>query len=249
MLGNIIEKVLKSYLGQYLDGIERKYIHVGMFSGKFKVENVRIKQELIDLMEWPLELKFSFVETFEVNFQIKNFRSKPFRIEMSNIFMMVTPKEKSEWNLKRMNSLKYKQEWIEYYIRQFIEERAKQEQTKQIKQGDSSSSGGSYIEKLAAVIVDNIEISIKNIHFRFESSAPIYAWGVTIGSIEAFTMSSDWNAKKFIDRTNPKNKDESINKLISIKNFGFYWENSSAEMFASSPEMTIVEKMYEYTLY
>lgn len=88
-----------------------------MFSGKFKVENVRIKQELIDLLGMPIELKFSFVETFEVNFQIKNFRSKPFRIEMSNIFMMVTPRERSAWNLQKLNSMTFKQEQIDHYIR------------------------------------------------------------------------------------------------------------------------------------
>ena len=90
-----------------------------------------------------------------------------------------------------------------------------------------------YIERLAAVVIDNIEICIKNVHLRFESPNPVYAWGITIGKIEAFTMSKDWLQKKFIDRMNPKNKDKGINKLITINNFGFYWENSSAEMFAN----------------
>ena len=49
-----------------------------------------------------------------------------------------------------------------------------------------------YIERLAAVVIDNIEICIKNVHFRFESPNPVYSWGVTIGKIEAFTMSKDW---------------------------------------------------------
>lgn len=40
--------------------------------------------------------------------------------------------------------------------------------------------------------MDNIEISIKNIHFRFESPNPVFAWGITVGCIEAFTMSKDW---------------------------------------------------------
>ncbi|EAS01215.2 PH domain protein (macronuclear) [Tetrahymena thermophila SB210] len=248
MLGNIIEKILKSYLGQYLDGIERKYIHVGMFSGKFKVENVRIKQELIDLLEWPIKLQFSFVETFEVNFQITNFRSKPFRIEMSNIFMMVQPKEKSEWNLHTFNTLAYKQNWLEYYIQQFIQEQAKQEQAKQLKQGEATGMSG-YIERLAAVVVDNIEICIKNVHLRFESQNPVYAWGITIGKIEAFTVNNEWKEKTFVDRMNAKDRDKPINKLVQIKNFGFYWENSQAEMFANQNQDVIVEKMYEYVIY
>lgn len=71
-----------------------------------------------------------------------------------------------------------------------------------------------YIERLAAVVVDNIEICIKNVHLRFESEIPVYAWGITIGTIEAFTVDGGWKEKIFVDRMNPKDRDKPIHKLI-----------------------------------
>ena len=116
--------------------------------------------------------------------------------------------------------------------------------------GEAIATKGN-IEKLLAVILDNVEISIKNIHFRFETSTkPSFAWGITIGSIDIITMNNEWSEKTFINRADPNNKNESINKKLSFTNVGFYWNNIyEDDLFGNMAEEVIVEKMYEYILY
>lgn len=62
MLEGILEKILVSYFGTYLSGIDKSNIHFGVFTGNLIIENVGIQQKLIDLLEWPIKLKFSYVE-------------------------------------------------------------------------------------------------------------------------------------------------------------------------------------------
>lgn len=59
-------------------------------------------------------------------------------------------------------------------------------------------------------IIDNIQLSISNIHIRFEDTIRNeFAWGFTVKSIEAFTCNSEWK-KQFYDR----NLKENVNKLL-----------------------------------
>ena len=42
MLEGILEKILVSYFGTYLSGIDKNNIHFGVFSGNLIIENVGI---------------------------------------------------------------------------------------------------------------------------------------------------------------------------------------------------------------
>lgn len=70
-------------------------------------------------------------------------------------------------------------------------------------------------------IIDNIQLTIKDIHIRFEED-DVYSSGVFLKEITAQTTNSIWE-KKFIDRTNPQNKDCPVNKIIKIVDLFVYW--------------------------
>jgi hypothetical protein len=77
---------------------------------------------------------------------------------------------------------------------------------------------------LSARVVDNIQLSIKNIHIRFEDThlfrEPI-SMGLTLQELSVDTTNESWQ-KEFIDRTVEANKQKPLNKLLSLRNFGFY---------------------------
>ncbi|EGR28183.1 hypothetical protein IMG5_181120, partial [Ichthyophthirius multifiliis] len=189
------------------------------------------------------------IEKIQISIPVSNIKSKPSKIEITNIFVLVSPKPFKEWNLEQLNTISYKQQIIDQAIKSFIEEKQKQEQNKQSLYGESIQDKGK-LSRLIAVVLDNIEISIKNVHFRFETnSSPFYAWGITIGSIDIVTMSQDWAQKQFMDRATQGNKSESINKKLSFTNVGFYWNNQKqADLFGNLSAEVVVEKMYEYIL-
>jgi vacuolar protein sorting-associated protein 13A/C len=43
MLEGILEKILVSYFGNYLSGLNKSNIHLGVFSGNLIIENVTIQ--------------------------------------------------------------------------------------------------------------------------------------------------------------------------------------------------------------
>lgn len=76
-----------------------------------------------------------------------------------------------------------------------------------------------YLDKLAIKVMDNIQLSIVNIHMRYEGP---YSFGVTLESLVVATTDENWNAT-FVDRTESKNPSLVMNKLLSLKNLALYW--------------------------
>ena len=61
---------------------------------------------------------------------------------------------------------------------------------------------------LTSKVIDNIQISIKNIHIRYEDSANLaqpLSLGLTMEKLDIETTNEKWESE-FIDRTLPENK-------------------------------------------
>lgn len=81
-------------------------------------------------------------------------------------------------------------------------------------------------------IVDNIQVTIRNVHVRFEDTlTKRYSWGFCLDKIETFTINKD-GEKTFIDRTIEENKNETIRKLLIISNAGIYWNANEQKFIA-----------------
>ncbi len=77
---------------------------------------------------------------------------------------------------------------------------------------------------LTSKIVDNIQVSIKNIHIRYEDSMNFQeplSLGLTMEKLEIETTNEQWEPE-FIDRTHQENKKKPLLKMINLSNIGFY---------------------------
>lgn len=85
-------------------------------------------------------------------------------------------------------------------------------------------------------IVDNLQITIRNIHVRFEDTInKRYSWGFCLDKLEVYTTNRD-GVKTFIDRTLNENKDEAMRKLLKISNAGVYWNSNETRLISELEE-------------
>ncbi|KAK2879530.1 hypothetical protein FQN49_000784 [Arthroderma sp. PD_2] len=87
----------------------------------------------------------------------------------------------------------------------------------------------SFTQSLITAIVNNLQVTIKNVHFRYEDgiAAPghPFAAGVTIKELSAVSTDSNWKPT-FIQSTSTSNY-----KLAVLNSLAVYW-NTDAELFA-----------------
>lgn len=74
-------------------------------------------------------------------------------------------------------------------------------------------------------ILDNIQLTIKNIHIRYEvdqqPGSPQYALGFTLQELGINTTNQDWQ-KTYYDRSQQENKDKPLFKRLSITGLALY---------------------------
>jgi vacuolar protein sorting-associated protein 13A/C len=93
-----------------------------------------------------------------------------------------------------------------------------------------------YVQQMTAKIIDNIEITLKNVHIRYEDSSTIpgipFSAGITLNAFSLATCDEKWH-EKFLKRDLNKSG-ESIRKLAKVSNFGFYWMTKSRALKGES---------------
>lgn len=63
-------------------------------------------------------------------------------------------------------------------------------------------------------------------HLRWECNNG-YSFGITLAQIEAATTDKNWK-RAFIDRTQDRNKNEPMNKLIKLDSLSMYWNHEES---------------------
>jgi vacuolar protein sorting-associated protein 13A/C len=82
----------------------------------------------------------------------------------------------------------------------------------------------SYMLNLTTKIIDNLEITVSNIHIRYEDTKLVkqpLSMGITLQKMQINTTDEKWK-NAFFDRTVSKNKLKPIMKVFQLFNFGLY---------------------------
>ncbi|KAF2358028.1 VPS13 repeated coiled region, partial [Trinorchestia longiramus] len=84
----------------------------------------------------------------------------------------------------------------------------------------ASATDDGYLEKLIAQIVRNIQVTIKDVHIRYEDSVSTpehpFSFGVTLASLSVVSTDKDYTPCLDDDRL--------VYKLLSLEGLGVYWE-------------------------
>lgn len=189
----------------------------------------------------------------------------PIRILISGILLDVGPLDITKMNkteiLKRYLTEKYqKLKMIDQYFELSYKLDADKLNSSAIDQSTNVSSNNntseSYLQQWVTKIVDNIEITLSNMHIRYEDdlSIPgkIFAGGITLESFGIATNNDKLNNNNnTTSTTNPNNNSASssyLNKIAYIKGLGIYWQDDlqSQQTMAQLPLKIWEKEMLEF---
>lgn len=170
MFEKILEKIIISYFGKYINGIDKNNVHLGVFKGNVKIENVSLKPEVMDLLDLPIDIVFSNIGRMTLNIPWSKLSSSPVPITLEDIYLVIGPRKESDWSFVDKSSIQSKLESIESYAKDCLRKLAKKK--------DNEEAG--YMEKMAVKIIDNIQLEFKNIHLRWEDKSKGFSFGITL---------------------------------------------------------------------
>jgi vacuolar protein sorting-associated protein 13A/C len=217
MLAGIAERVLGSVLGKYVEGLDKKNINVGIWSGDFVIENVSVKPEVMDIANLPMNLLFSHIGRIRALIPWKDLSGSPVEIEMDDLYIIAAPKTLEDIEKIGVDLFNDRHSMINEFAKTMEENIKKSAKDKAKEDG--------YISKLTTKIIDNVQVRIKNIHIRFECKVmdkPMFSFGMTLDGLTIYTT-DEAGTKIYVDRTNKKNEGKPMHKRLHLVDFSVYW--------------------------
>ncbi|KTW25717.1 hypothetical protein T552_03329 [Pneumocystis carinii B80] len=227
MLESLAAAILKRFLGSYVENFDPKQLNIGIWKGDVKLRYLKLKKEALDMFELPINIYEGFLGELVLQIPWSNLKNKAVKVIIENVFLLAFPKDNQEYNQEKENqkAQDLKREKLERA--ELLDQRISRNNT----QKDHS-----FINSLITKIIDNLQITIKNIHIRYEDklSDPEHPFsiGITLSEFSAISTNDKWEPI-FI-----QNNVDFIHKLVTLDFLTIYWnidsysfsEKSSSEL-------------------
>lgn len=238
MLESLVASLLNRFLGAYVKNFDPKQLNIGIWSGDVKLRNLQLKKEALDKFRLPIDVISGHLGQLTLQIPWSNLKNKPVQILIEDVFVLASPKEDQNYN-----------EDDEEQRRQAV----KQEKLDSAEILNSRSPAGmseeeaqknqSFTDSLVTKIVDNLQVTIKNIHVRYEDtlSNPGHPFSVGASLAELSAVSTDGNWEpKFIQQSSSL-----THKLSKLEALAIYW-NTDSDNWRTLPATEIVAAFKEH---
>lgn len=172
-----------------------------------ELKNLQVRENALDDLNLPFQLTHGYLGKLVLQIPWKNLYGQPVVAEIEDFYATISPKQDVEYNEEK--ELKFELQAKQSHLEK-VDEARKQELMQNKEQVDKS-----FVEKLTAQIINNLQIKITNVHLRYEDSNNNhpFAIGVTLHDLDIYTTDSNW-MKTYI--TQQVSKVYKIAKLNSL---------------------------------
>ena len=205
MFSSIINLVIDNFLSNFVE-IDKSQTYASLLSGELELKNVKIKKDCFGYINLPyFILEIGYIGKIKIEMSVPFFYSSPINIFINDIFIYAKQKD--------INKLKEKEEINS--IKAFKNQRLETEENILNKLEEIESTEPSMITQ----IINNINITIKNLVIRFEDSISNSMNPFSLGII----------LKEFRINSLKENNNTDFNyKRISLNDLNIFMDSSNS---------------------
>ena len=225
VLEGLVANLLNRFLGMYVKNFDANQLKIGIWNGDVRLQNLELRREALDQLHLPVNVVEGHLGQLTMQIPFTNLRGKPVRVNIEDVFLLAAPKEDAEYDeeeeAKRAHDVKMEKLENAELLKQRNSEGLSQEE---------QQKSQSFTESVTTAVVDNLQVSIKNIHIRYEDSISApghpFSLGLTLQEFSAVSTDGNWKPG-YIQSTST-----TTNKLAVLNALAFYW-NSDDTLFGS----------------
>ncbi|ROW17215.1 hypothetical protein VPNG_01341 [Cytospora leucostoma] len=205
MLEGLVAGLLNRFLGMYVKNFDPTQLKVGIWSGDVKLRDLELRKEALDQLKLPINVVEGHLGELTLVIPWSNLRGAPVKIFIEDVFLLASPKEEAQYNEDEEERRKQRIKMEKLDSAELLKERS-QEGLSQEEQKKSQS----FTDSLVTKIVDNLQVTVKNIHVRYEDSISApghpFALGVTLEEFSATSTDGNWKPTFIQDSTKTTHK-------------------------------------------
>jgi vacuolar protein sorting-associated protein 13A/C len=98
MFEKIITDQLNTYLGSFIENVERKDLGASLFKGVVELKNLRMKQTLFDALPVPFDMVHGQIGRIYLKLPIWELFKSALVVEIENVLVIIRIKPMQNWN-------------------------------------------------------------------------------------------------------------------------------------------------------
>lgn len=228
MLEGLVAGLLNRFLGMYVKNFDPTQLKVGIWSGDVKLRDLELRKEALDQLNLPINVVEGHLSELTLVIPWSNLRGAPVRILIENVFLLASPKEEAQYDEEEEERRKQRIKMEKLDSAELLKERSQEGLTQ-----EEQKKSQSFTDSLVTKIVDNLQVTVKNIHVRYEDSISApghpFALGVTLEEFSAVSTDGNWKPT-FIQDTS-----KTTHKLATLGALSVYW-NTDTKLYSSGRE-------------
>lgn len=223
MLEGLVASLLNRFLGMYIRNFDPKQLNVGIWSGDVKLRNLELRREALDQLKLPINVVEGHLGALTLTIPWSNLRGSPVKVYIEDVYLLAAPKEDAEYDEEEEERRRQAVKIEKLDSAEMLKDR-NQEGLSQEEQQKSQS----FTDSLVTKIVDNLQITVKNIHVRYEDSISApghpFALGLTLEEFSAVSTDAGWKPSYI------QNSAGETHKLATLGSLAIYWNTDTALM-------------------
>eukprot|EP01040_Poterioochromonas_malhamensis_P023396 gene23396-28687_t len=96
MAKSLLLNVLVDVLGQYVEGLTKENLKLGVWSGKIEFFNLKLKDSALDQLNLPIQVKKGSLKRLSVKVPWTSLESKPVEVEIDGLYLLACPLDLSQ---------------------------------------------------------------------------------------------------------------------------------------------------------
>ncbi|KAK3591108.1 hypothetical protein CHS0354_035920 [Potamilus streckersoni] len=212
MFEAVVSLLINKYLGKYIQNLNSSSLKISVFNGDVELKGLQLKPEALVELDLPIEVKAGYVGLIKFAIPWTRLFSTSIHIQIQDVYVLAGPITDRQYDpeLERglQNAIK----------RQMLETLQTSAVNNMVNTADENPG---FFEKVYTYIINNLQVSIGNIHVRYEDTMTNpdhpFACGVMLKHLRAQTTDSRWQQAQ-VDSSSTL-----IHKLLSLEELSVYW--------------------------
>ncbi|RDA92701.1 hypothetical protein CP533_3692 [Ophiocordyceps camponoti-saundersi (nom. inval.)] len=231
MLEGLAAGLLNRFLGMYVQNFDPTQLKVGIWSGDVKLRNLELRREALDQLKLPINVVEGHLGELTLVIPWSNLRGAPVKVFVEDVFLLASPKEEAEYDPQEEEQRSQRLKMEKLDSAELLKERNREGMSPEEQQKNQS-----FTQSLVTKIVDNLQITVKNIHIRYEDSISApghpFALGLTLEEFSAVSTDGEWTPT-FIQESTAV-----THKVATLGALAVYW-NTDTELMGSGREAAL----------
>ncbi|KAF4623901.1 hypothetical protein D9613_001806 [Agrocybe pediades] len=229
----VLNVLFNRILAPYVMNLDLNQVNYGIGQGQLTLRNLKLKKGALDKFQLPVDVLEGHLGKFTLSLHWMNLGNQPVEVLVEDVYLLVVPSPQTSSNPEEDEARAQAAKAERLESAELLHVRGQAEE-----QADSTQSQG-LIQSLIAKVINNVQVTVKNIHIRYEDSMSVpghpFAAGVTLAGFTAVSVNNEWKPA-FIESTAG-----AIHKLASLQSLALYFDTDSPSM-AGLPTMESIKK-------